>query len=165
MIAEDTLRLAQETVSRLQGKHWFIRCVESCTAGAITAAIGTVSGASNVLDRSWITYSNQAKHEEVGVPLKTLETFGAVSKEVVAAMAEGAVTNCEDNTASISISGIAGPTGGSPDKPVGTVWIGVKLPHRPVQTHLFQFDGSRAEVQAQSVHQALKLLSLSISDT
>jgi len=82
---------AQDLMRYLQHNNWQLRCVESCTAGGLTAAIGAIAGASSVLDRSWITYTNLAKHEEVGVPLATLEKFGAVSKEVVLAMAEGAV--------------------------------------------------------------------------
>ncbi|MDQ6976531.1 MAG: CinA family protein, partial [Ghiorsea sp.] len=119
---------AEQLILYLQQHHWQIRCVESCTAGALTAAIGAIAGVSSVLDRSWITYSNQAKHEEVGVSLETLETYGAVSEEVVLSMAEGAVRDCEEHTLSLAVSGIAGPDGGSKDKPVGTVWIACKVP-------------------------------------
>ncbi len=151
-------QLVEQLIRQLQDRHWNIRCVESCTAGALTAAIGSVSGASTVLDRSWVTYSNQAKHEEIGVPLSLLETYGAVSEEVVLAMAEGAVNGCEENTVSISVSGIAGPDGGTTDKPVGTVWIGIKLPPQTAQAHVYQFKGPREQVQAQAVHYALKIV-------
>ncbi|WP_038247699.1 CinA family protein [Ghiorsea bivora] len=148
---------AQHLIQKLQQNHWQIRCVESCTAGALTAAIGSIAGASSVLDRSWVTYSNQAKHEEVGVPLKTLETYGAVSKEVVLSMAEGAVRGCENHTLSLAVSGIAGPDGGRKNKPVGTVWIACKTPSQAAYAQCFHFKGSRTEIQLQAVTQALTM--------
>jgi len=149
--------LAAQLIDLLNQKQWKIRCVESCTAGALTAAIGAVAGASSVLDRSWVTYSNQAKHEEVGVPLHLIETYGAVSEQVVIAMAEGAVKGCEDDTVSISVSGIAGPGGGTKDKPVGTVWIGLKVPHQHAIAQCFYFKGSRAQIQSCAIQQALAM--------
>ena len=148
---------AQHLIRQLQQNHWQVRCVESCTAGALTAAIGAIAGASSVLDRSWVTYSNQAKHEEVGVPLDTLKTYGAVSKEVVLSMAEGAVHGCENNTLSLAVSGIAGPDGGSNDKPVGTVWIACKMPSQAAYAQCFHFKGSRTEIQSQAVTHALTM--------
>lgn len=148
---------AQDLMRYLQHNNWQLRCVESCTAGGLTAAIGAIAGASSVLDRSWITYTNLAKHEEVSVPLATLEKFGAVSKEVVLAMAEGAVQHCETNTLGLSISGIAGPDGGTADKPIGTVWIGLKAPQQQAVAQCFHFQGSRAEVQQQAIIQALAM--------
>jgi len=148
---------AEQLIHYLKQHAWQVRCVESCTAGSLTAAIGAVSGASEVLDRSWVTYSNQAKHEEVHVPLETLETFGAVSQEVVLAMVEGAVQGCEDNTLALAVSGIAGPSGGTKDKPVGTVWIALKRPSQAAIAQCFHFDGSRGEVQNQAVQQALAM--------
>ena len=148
---------AEQLIHYLKQHAWQVRCVESCTAGSLTAAIGAVSGVSEVLDRSWVTYSNQAKHEEVHVPLETLETFGAVSQEVVLAMVEGAVQGCEDNTLALAVSGIAGPSGGTKDKPVGTVWIALKRPSQAAIAQCFHFDGSRGEVQNQAVQQALAM--------
>lgn len=148
---------AAQLILYLQQQSWQIRCVESCTAGALTAAIGAIAGASSVLDRSWVTYSNQAKHEEVGVPLETLKTYGAVSKKVVTSMAEGAVYGCEESTLSLAISGIAGPDGGSKDKPVGTVWIACKIPSQAAYAQCFHFKGSRVEIQSQAVTQALTM--------
>ncbi len=148
---------AEQLMTLLKEKQWHIRCVESCTAGALTAAIGAVSGASAVLDRSWVTYTNQAKHEEVGVPFDVLEQFGAVSEQVVIAMVEGAVKGCEHNTMAISISGIAGPDGGTMDKPVGTVWIGLKQPNQTAFAQCFHFKGNRIYIQNAAVNQALKI--------
>ena len=148
---------AELLIDYLKQRHWHIRCVESCTAGALTAAIGAVAGASSVLDRSWVTYTNQAKHEEVGVPLELFEQYGAVSEQVVLAMVNGAVQGCEANTVALSVSGIAGPDGGSPDKPVGTVWIGLKLPNCDAVAQCFHFQGSRHDIQNQAVNQALAM--------
>jgi nicotinamide-nucleotide amidase len=148
---------AQQLIQQLQQNHWQIRCVESCTAGTLTAAIGAIAGASSVLDRSWVTYSNQAKHEEVGVPLALLEQYGAVSEDVVLSMAEGAVRGYERNTLSLAVSGIAGPDGGSKDKPVGTVWIACKIPSQAAYAQCFHFKGSRTEIQFQAVTQALTM--------
>ena len=148
---------AQHLIHKLQQNHWQMRCVESCTAGALTAAIGAIAGASSVLDRSWVTYSNQAKHEEVGVPLHTLETYGAVSQEVVLSMAEGAVRGCENHTLSLAVSGIAGPDGGSKDKPIGTVWIACKMPSQAAFAQCFHFKGNRIYIQNAAVNQALKI--------
>jgi len=149
--------LATSLVDDLKDKGWLVRCVESCTAGGLTAALGWVSGASAVLDRSWVTYSNQAKHEEVGVPLDVLEKHGAVSEAVVLAMAEGAVVGCKTNTVSIAVSGVAGPTGGTAEKPVGTVWIAVKTPGQQSFARCFYFQGNRAQIQAAAIAQALAM--------
>ncbi|MDX8381223.1 MAG: CinA family protein [Ghiorsea sp.] len=148
---------AEQLIHFLKEKQWKIRCVESCTAGAVTAAIGSVTGASDVLDRSWVTYSNQAKHEEVGVPLAELETYGAVSQEVVLSMVNGAVLNCESDTLAISISGIAGPSGGTAEKPVGMIWMGIKIPHQPATATCFYFQGNRTDIQSQAVAHALAM--------
>jgi len=148
---------AEQFIAYLQQHHWQVRCVESCTAGGLTAAIGAIAGASSVLDRSWVTYSNQAKHEEVGVPLDTLKTYGAVSKEVVLSMVEGAVRDCEQHTLSLAVSGIAGPDGGSKDKPVGTVWIACKIPAQAAFAQCFHFKGDRIYIQNAAVNQALKI--------
>ncbi len=149
--------LAQALVLYLQEQSWQLRCVESCTAGALTASIGQISGISTLLDRSWITYSNQAKIDEVNVCPALLQQHGAVSQVVAIAMAEGAVTTCASHTLAIAITGIAGPTGGSPDKPVGSVWIAIKAPHQAAYAHYFHFAGSRIQVQKQAVQQALQL--------
>jgi len=130
-----------------------LRTAESCTAGAIAAGIASVSGASDVLDRGWVTYSNQAKMEELGVPELLLTDYGAVSREVVMAMAEG---GCDTNILCVAVSGIAGPSGGSVEKPVGTVWIATAMKPYPVQARAYHFSGTRHEVQRQTVAQAMQ---------
>lgn len=157
MVVMSDAALSAQLVALLQKNKWCIRCVESCTAGALTAALGAVSGVSSVLDRSWITYSNQAKHEEVGVPLGLIAAHGAVSAQVVTAMAEGAVMGCDADTMAISISGIAGPSGGTSEKPVGTVWLGLKMPQQKVVAQGFLLQGDRQAVRQQAVVQALHM--------
>jgi len=134
-----------------------LRTAESCTAGAVAARLASVSGASDVLDRGWITYSNQAKMDELAVPLSLLEKHGAVSEVVVRAMAEGGA-NQQKHTCCIAISGIAGPNGGTVKKPVGTVWMAVSYPEKSIRTEKFLFHGDRFEVQTQAVDAAIDFL-------
>ncbi len=132
-----------------------LRTAESCTAGAIAAEVAAVPGASDVLDRGWITYSNEAKCEELGVEPALIDEHGAVSREVVAAMAEGGVS---EQTICVAVSGVAGPDGGSDEKPVGTVWIAVALPGHESLVRCYQFNGDRASVQSQAASNALSML-------
>jgi len=134
-----------------------LRTAESCTAGAVAARLASVSGASDVLDRGWITYSNQAKMDELAVPLSLLEKHGAVSEAVVRAMAKGGA-NEQKHTCCIAISGIAGPSGGTIEKPVGTVWMAVSHPEKSTCTEKFLFHGDRFEVQTQAVNAAIGFL-------
>lgn len=129
-----------------------IRTAESCTAGAVAAAIASVSGASDVLDRGWVTYSNQAKIDELSVPESYLKQYGAVSQPVVEAMAQG---GSDDGILCVALSGIAGPSGGSIAKPVGMVWIAVAYGKTYVQSCCYQFEGGRAAVQSLAVKQAV----------
>jgi len=139
-----------------------LRTAESCTAGAVAAEIASVSGASDVLDRGWVTYSNQAKMDELGVSSSLLEKHGAVSEPVVKAMATGG-TGRDEDCICIAISGIAGPGGGTDEKPVGTVWMAVSYPEQGVQSKKFLFYGERAKIQAQAVDAAIIFL-LELSD-
>ena len=132
-----------------------LRTAESCTAGAIAAEVATVPGASDVLDRGWITYSNEAKCEELGVEPALIDEHGAVSREVVLAMAEG---GSSDLALCVAVSGVAGPDGGSNEKPVGTVWVAVALPEHESLVRCYQFNGDRASVQSQAVSNALSML-------
>lgn len=132
-----------------------LRTAESCTAGGIAARISRVPGASDVLDRGWITYSNEAKQEMLGVSAATLEKHGAVSSQTVTAMARSGVGK---HAACIAVSGIAGPSGGTDEKPVGTVWMAVATPGREVLARRFLFSGSRAEIQNRAAVYAMALL-------
>ena len=147
--------LAADLITALAAKGWQLRCAESCTAGLITATLTDVSGASAVVDRGFVTYSNQAKQEMLNVQEATIATYGAVSAETAFEMVTGTYQINEDRGASLSVTGIAGPNGGSQDKPVGTVWIGTSIPDKePVIAH-YLFEGDREAVRQQTVEAAL----------
>jgi len=134
-----------------------IATAESCTGGLIAAAITAIPGSSAVLDRGFVTYSNRAKSDLLGVPKNLIATDGAVSQSVAHAMAAGARQHA-GTTLAVAVTGIAGPDGGSPEKPVGTVWFGLAGAHGAVHTHQKLFPGDRAAIRAASVTFALTLL-------
>lgn len=119
-LQDEIVRAVAQT---LMNRGWKIALAESCTGGLVCATLTDLAGSSNWLERGYITYSNAAKSECLNVPVETIDSFGAVSEQVAKAMAEGALRNANVNAA-ISITGIAGPTGGSSEKPVGTVCFG-----------------------------------------
>lgn len=119
---------------------------ESCTGGGLGYWVTSVPGSSQWYERGFITYSNQAKHELLGVSLETLHQCGAVSKETAREMAEGGLKNSHANVC-VSITGIAGPEGGSRDKPVGTVWIGLAQKNKPTQTFHAVLTGDRQQIR------------------
>jgi nicotinamide-nucleotide amidase len=153
-----TQQLATELGQLLLRKNLSITTAESCTGGGISYAITAISGSSAYLDRSFITYSNKAKQQMLGVKSATLLQFGAVSEETVVEMARGAAVAAGSNVA-IAVSGIAGPTGGSPQKPVGTVCFGFALEGHVVSTTLV-FSGDREQVRQQSIDFALQQIIL-----
>ncbi len=131
---------------------------ESCTGGLIAAACTDLAGSSDWFERGFVTYSNAAKTELLGVPAELIVVHGAVSREVARAMAEGALARSHAHIG-VAVTGVAGPGGGSADKPVGTVWFGWRVPGRS-ETECRQFTGDRAAVRAQTVAHALgRLLS------
>ncbi len=136
-----------------------ITCAESCTGGLLSAKLTSVSGASNIIKGTFVTYSNKIKQEWLGVKEETLKNYGAVSKECVSEMLDGAQKNAQADIA-IAISGIAGPTGGTDEKPVGTVYIGVKNGDNK-EIKKYHFEGDRSFVQEQSARVALEMLILS----
>lgn len=129
---------------------------ESCTGGLIAGACTDLGGSSNWFERGFVTYSNAAKVEMLGVDATLIDTHGAVSEPVARAMAEGAVRHAHAQV-SVAVTGVAGPTGGSADKPVGTVWFGWHVPGQTT-TEMRRFDGDRADVRAQTVAHALAQL-------
>ncbi len=153
MSTSETVSLAEELGTRLAAHGDSITVAESCTGGLIAKTFTDIDGCSGWFDQSWVTYSNTAKVQQLGVDAELLEKHGAVSQAVVEAMAQGA---CERANASLalSVSGIAGPTGGSPDKPVGTVWIGWASPLSVGSGH-YLFSGDRAAVRAMAAHEAI----------
>jgi nicotinamide-nucleotide amidase len=141
----------------LRTRGWKLVTAESCTGGLIAAACTAVAGSSDWFERGFVTYSNEAKTESLGVPATLIEAHGAVSAEVARAMAEGALVHSHAQLA-VAVTGIAGPSGATPGKPVGTVWLAVAQAGRAVQAELFNFGGDRAAVREQTVHQALQCL-------
>jgi len=158
---DDTLALLSRDVgARLLAAHRVLVTAESCTGGWIAKLCTDIAGSSDWFDCGFVCYSNAAKSRDLGVPEKLIESEGAVSDAVVRAMAEGALARTGANVA-MAVSGIAGPAGAVPGKPVGTVWFALaqKLPDRlECQGHLIQFDGDRDAVRRQSVDYALNLL-------
>jgi nicotinamide-nucleotide amidase len=130
---------------------------ESCTGGMVAAAITSVPGSSAVLDRGFVTYSNAAKTELLGVPATLIDSVGAVSEAVARHMAQGAKQQAGTDLA-VSVTGIAGPDGGSPEKPVGTVWFGLATADGHICTHHRLFPGNRQAIRTASTLYALQLL-------
>lgn len=129
---------------------------ESCTGGGVGYYITSLSGSSQWFDRGFITYSNKAKADLLNVSLHTLLTFGAVSEETAAEMAKGALKNSEAEV-SIAITGIAGPEGGTPQKPIGTVWFGYAFKNPFLnQTKKHVFEGTRNQIRKKAIETALK---------
>ena len=126
-----------------------VATAESCTAGLIAARIGDASGVSEIFSEGYVTYSNQAKEKNLGVPRKLLEEYGAVSEQVAQAMAEG-VCRVSGAELGLSATGIAGPTGGTDEKPVGLVYMGVCYRGKTTVVRRV-FEGSRAQVRASTV--------------
>jgi nicotinamide-nucleotide amidase len=157
---QELMRLAARVGQRLRRGHRRIVTAESCTAGWIAKALTDVAGSSEWFECGYVTYSNAAKTRDLGVPARTLSRHGAVSEETVRAMARGAL-RVSGAAAAVAVSGIAGPDGGSPEKPVGTVWFAFALRRgsalRLVSARRW-FRGDRERVRRKSVEYALRLI-------
>lgn len=151
---DDILTAAQALAESLAQQRLMLTTAESCTGGGIAETLTGIAGASAWFDRGFVTYSNEAKQEMLGVQPATLEASGAVSEAAALEMARGAISHSRAHV-SVAVTGIAGPDGGSLDKPVGTVWIawGQKLGY--VEARRFQFDGDRNAVRQQTIHEAI----------
>ncbi len=141
----------------LRARGWKLAAAESCTGGLIAAACTAPAGASDWFERGFVTYSNAAKCELLGVPAGLIEQCGAVSAEVACAMASGALANSHADLA-VAVTGIAGPAGATPGKPVGTVWLALARRGAAARAELLQLQGDRASVRAQTVKRALARL-------
>ncbi len=150
----------QELVEKLSmlltGRNLMMTAAESCTGGMIAAAITSRSGSAGIFERGFVTYSNEAKTEMLGVPGDMISAHGAVSTQVAEAMVHGALKNSHAQIA-VSVTGIAGPTGATEDKPVGLVYIGWGGKD-DAKVKGYNFKGDRTEVRRQSVEAALKHL-------
>lgn len=147
-------RLVQNLASRLMNRGWTVATAESCTGGWIAKCCTDLAGSSAWFDRGFVTYSDRAKHDLLGVELSTLKKAGAVSKASAVQMAEGARLRAGVNAA-LAVTGIAGPDGGSADKPVGMVWFAWSLQGRQTSSEFLHFQGDRDAVRRQTVVHAL----------
>lgn len=156
-LPQDLVELAKEvlTCARAQGKR--LVTAESCTGGLIASFLTAVPGSSDVIEGGFITYSNDAKTRLLGVPRDALATHGAVSDIVASAMAEGALAQVQANMA-VSVTGIAGPGGGSKDKPVGLVFMALAQTDTDAVVKRYVFAGTRDDVRRAAVGAALELL-------
>lgn len=150
----DLAALSETVGTRLRERGWTLATAESCTGGWVAQVVTHTAGSSAWFDRGFVTYSNEAKQAMLGVSSETLSTHGAVSLETAAAMATGALNN-SNALISLSITGVAGPTGGSPDKPVGTVCFGWCMRGGSPETERHRFEGDREAIRRQAVILAL----------
>jgi nicotinamide-nucleotide amidase len=151
-------KLADLVLRRCRAKHLMLATAESCTGGMIAAALTDIAGSSDVVERGLVTYSNEAKSELLGVPAALIAAKGAVSEEVAYAMATGALAHAPVDLA-VAVTGIAGPGGGSPEKPVGLVYFGIARRGAAAHAERHVFPGDRAAVRRAAVRRALELLS------
>jgi nicotinamide-nucleotide amidase len=158
MWSPEILTLAETVLAEARAKGLMLATAESCTGGMVAGALTAIAGSSDVFERGFVTYTNDAKIEDLDVPASTIETHGAVSEPTVRAMAQGAL-DYSNADVSVAITGIAGPGGGSPEKPVGLVHFAAAREGRETIAAVHRFgDIGRAEVRMASVEVALKLL-------
>ena len=152
---DDALReLAEQLGERLRHARQMLACAESCTGGFVSKVITDVAGSSEWFDRGFVTYTNEAKQELLGVPAQTLTEHGAVSEPTARAMAAGAIRHSQA-AITLAITGVAGPGGGSLEKPVGKVWFAWARRDGRVEAEARQFAGNRDQVRRQAVAHAL----------
>jgi len=152
-----TLDLAERAGHCLLARRWRVVAAESCTGGGVAAALTDVAGSSQWFERGYVTYSNLAKQQDLGVGAATLEAQGAVSAATVVEMAAGALEASGADLA-VAVSGVAGPDGGTAAKPVGLVWFALASRTAPVHSEARQFGGDRAAVRLAAVQRALELI-------
>ncbi len=155
--------LTRHVLERARKDGVMIATAESCTGGMVATALTEVAGSSEVFERGFVTYSNDAKQELLGVAEALIEEQGAVSELVARAMAEGAVAR-SNATLSVAITGIAGPSGGSVEKPVGLVYIATAYKDAPTHAKRYIFTGNRKSVRRQAVEITLKMLLARLED-
>jgi nicotinamide-nucleotide amidase len=153
----EILTLAQSVLDACRARGWHIATAESCTGGLVAGALTAIAGSSDVVERGFVAYSNEAKSELLGVPLETIAAHGAVSADTAAAMARGAVARAPVDLA-ISVAGIAGPGGATPTKPVGLVLFGLARRDGKCRTERHVFPGDRSAVRQAALGAALRLL-------
>jgi nicotinamide-nucleotide amidase len=157
MLPESTLTEAEALLAACRSKGIMLATAESCTGGLIAAALTAIAGSSDVVDRGFVTYSNDAKNQMIGVPMELIDAHGAVSEEVARAMAHGALVRSRAAIA-VSVTGVAGPGGGSRDKPVGLVCFGLACTGKAVVSERQVFPGDRTAIRAATVAHAFKMI-------
>ena len=167
MAHDNTRPLVEQLADALLHHGWMLATAESCTGGMIAARCTDLAGSSQWLERGFVSYANEAKHEMLGVDPALIAQHGAVSAEVAQAMALGALRHSKAQV-SLAVTGVAGPTGGSQDKPVGTVWFAWSLPRDSgptlgadtawVKTECVHFKGDRAAVREATLQHAMRTL-------
>ena len=157
MFDPDTLSLAEAVLAACRRRGWHLATAESCTGGLVAAALTAVADSSDVVERGFVTYSNEAKIELLGVPAETIAAHGAVSAQIAAAMARGAVARTPADLA-VSITGIAGPGGGTPQKPVGLVYLGAARRGGACRVECRVFPGDRTAIRDAALVLALEML-------
>ena len=155
MTEDDVTKLARRLGTLCKRRNLDVVTAESCTGGGVATAMTRISGSAKWFERGFVTYTNIAKKEMLGVSQRTLKMHGAVSEEVALEMAKGALKHSHADI-SVAVTGIAGPTGGVPGKPVGTVHFAWGVRRGPVQARRFRFKGNRVEVRLQSVYVAIQ---------
>ena len=155
---QNVTQLAQNIIEKTQQKNVMIALAESCTGGMIAATLTDIPGSSAVLDRGFVTYSNQAKIDVLGVSNGTLAQHGAVSEQTARAMVDGTLNTAPLADLALSVTGIAGPGGGSKDKPVGLVHFACQRRDSPQIHAKHIFNGDRNMVRQQAVHAALMMI-------
>jgi nicotinamide-nucleotide amidase len=153
----ETLALAESVLDACRARNWRIATAESCTGGLVAGALTAIAGSSDVVERGFVTYSNEAKSELLGVPPDIIASHGAVSAETAAAMVQGAIARAPVDLA-ISVTGVAGPGGATATKPVGLVLFGLARRDGTCRTQRHLFAGDRSAVRDAALEVALSLL-------
>ena len=157
MVTQELLNKAAALLDLCRSRGVKLATAESCTGGLIAAALTAIAGSSDVVERGFVTYSNEAKTELVGVPAELIAAHGAVSEPVARAMADGALSRSYADL-TISVTGVAGPGGGSVAKPVGLVWFGLAQRGQPIHSEHRIFPGDRTAVRMATVAHAFALI-------
>ena len=163
MVDAELLRRAEALLAAYRARGWRLATAESCTGGLIAATLTAIDGSSDVVECGFVTYSNAAKEAMLGVPAPLIARVGAVSREVAQAMAKGALARSAADVA-VAVTGVAGPGGGSAEKPVGLVWLGCARRGRSAETKREVFPGDRTAVRQATVDRALALFEAAVQE-
>lgn len=163
MFTEEYLHAATQTLTRLRENGLRLATAESCTGGLVAGLLTAIGGSSDVVERGWVTYSNEAKIQELGVSAEIIDEFSPVSEETALAMAKGILAHSPADIA-LSVTGIAGPGGSSEGKPVGLVWFGYGKRGKTIHSQKEIFPGNRQQVRDAAVLCALQLIQQALGD-